>query len=201
MEEKTLYLSLQGCMAVGKTTAAKYVDENCDNIYVSYEEHKNVKRKIEEKNYNIDIYADYIEIQKLWIESSIKRYEKTKMHKYVLMDFGSEDIEFFTYNYPISKGYDWDIENALRDELNELKKYQPYRILFLEADEELIRKRKEKDILIKRASFEHHLTKLLPLKREWFKNKENVDFLDVNNLSGEELGKEVLLWAKKVIKV
>lgn len=32
-----MILSLQGCMAVGKTTAVKYIQENAPYIHISYE--------------------------------------------------------------------------------------------------------------------------------------------------------------------
>lgn len=33
----SVILSLQGCMAAGKTTAARYVENNMKNVFVSYE--------------------------------------------------------------------------------------------------------------------------------------------------------------------
>ena len=37
MEEQLMILSLQGCMAVGKTTAVKYIKANAPYINISYE--------------------------------------------------------------------------------------------------------------------------------------------------------------------
>lgn len=193
------YFSLQGSMAVGKTTAAKYIEKTFPNVHVSYEEHNNVKRKIGERNLNKDNYEDYIEIQKIWIESAVKRYNKNRIFENVLMDFGSEDIEFYTYNYPASMGYDWDIVTPLKDELELLSKHQPDHILFLNADEETIRKRKENDNTVERRSFEHHISKLFPLKKQWFIGKENVTLLDVDRLTMEEMCQKVADWINSKI--
>lgn len=45
------------------------------------------------------------------------------------MDFGAEEIEFYTLNYPITIGQDWEIENALHKELELVRKCMPTRIL------------------------------------------------------------------------
>lgn len=49
------------------------------------------------------------------------------------MDFGAEEIEFHTINYPKAIGKDWDIEEALKDELTSISKCVLARILFLDA--------------------------------------------------------------------
>lgn len=41
-----MVLSLQGCMAVGKTTALNYLRENAPYVNVSYEENSEVVRAI-----------------------------------------------------------------------------------------------------------------------------------------------------------
>lgn len=47
------------------------------------------------------------------------------------LDFGAEEIEFYTLNYPKTIGQEWEIENALQKELEQVRKCMPTRILFL----------------------------------------------------------------------
>lgn len=93
------------------------------------------------------------------------------------MDFGAEEIEFYTLNYPKSIGADWEVENALKKELEEVRKCLPNRILFLDASDDVLREHKQNDSTRSRNFFEHHLTNMMPLKRKWFLDKDNVDVL------------------------
>ena len=70
----------------------------------------------------------------------------------------------------------------------------PVRILFLDASDEVLLRRKENDNTRSRNFFEHYLKYLLPLKRDWFIGRENVDVLNVDDLSAEEVGKKVKEW-------
>lgn len=70
----------------------------------------------------------------------------------------------------------------------------PTRILFLDASEKVLRQHKENDETRSRNFFEHHLKYLLPLKREWFLKKTNVDILCVDDLDVEEVGIKVKEW-------
>ena len=102
------------------------------------------------------------------------------------MDFGAEEIEFYTLNYPKSIGEDWEVENALNKELTEVRSCMPNRILFLDASDDVLRSHKQHDDTRTRNFFEHHLQHLMPLKRKWFLNKENVDWLMIDDLSADE---------------
>lgn len=46
-----------------------------------------------------------------------------------------------------------------------------------------------------RGFFEHSLTALLPLKRAWFAQKDNVDVLQTANMTPEQVGAAALEWA------
>ena len=74
------------------------------------------------------------------------------------------------------------------------------RILFLDASDDTLRRHKENDFTRSRNFFEHHITHLLPLKREWFMSRENVDVLRVDDLSAEEVGLKVKAWADECIR-
>ena len=189
-----MVLSLQGCMAVGKTTAVQYLRENAPYVNISYENNADVIDEIKQRQLDKNIYEDYLEIQKLWLSKEVVRYHKAKDFECSIMDFGAEEIEFYTLNYPKTIGQNWNIENALKKELEQIRECMPTRILFLDASTEVLVRRKENDKSRSRNFFEHHLKYLLPLKRNWFIGKENVDVLNVDNLSADEVGKKVKEW-------
>ena len=62
-----------------------------------------IKRRRLDKNK----YEDYLEIQKLWLNKEVIRYNKAIKYPCSIMDFGAEEIEFYTINYPKSIGVDW----------------------------------------------------------------------------------------------
>lgn len=189
-----MVLSLQGCMAVGKTTAVWYLRENAPYVNISYENNADVIDEIKQRQLDKNIYEDYLEIQKLWLSKEVVRYHKAKDFECSIMDFGAEEIEFYTLNYPKTIGQNWNIENALKKELEQIRECMPTRILFLDASTEVLVRRKQNDKTRSRNFFEHHLKYLLPLKRNWFIGKENVDVLNVDNLSADEVGKKVKEW-------
>lgn len=195
----SIILSVQGCMAAGKTTALRYIEANMPYVKVNYEWDNDIINRVFERKLVKSKLDDYVEIQKLWIEKEVLRYQKAIKHSYTVMDFGAEEIEFHTLNYPRAIGQEWDIEDVMHNDLIELRKCLPYRILFLEASEEVLRRNKDNDNTRRRKSFEYYFSKLMPLKREWFANKTNVDVLNVNNLSPEELGIRTKEWIDNCI--
>lgn len=195
-----MILSLQGCMAVGKTTAVRYLQENAPYIHISYEDNRDVIEEIRRRKLDKNKYPDYLEIQKLWLYHEVVRYQKAVQYPCSIMDFGAEEIEFYTLHYPKSIGKDWEIENALKAELEEVRACLPNRILFLDASEEVLRRHKENDATRSRNFFEQYLKTLLPLKRQWFAQKENVDYLLVDGLSAQEVGERVKQWCDDCIR-
>lgn len=63
-----------------------------------------------------------------------------------------------------------------------------------------LRRRRDGDATRSRTFFEHHLTHLMPLKRVWFEKKPNVDWLNTDGLSAEEVGEQVIAWARACMK-
>ena len=189
-----MILSLQGCMAVGKTTAVQYLQEHAPYVHISYEIYTDVIDEVKRRGLDKTKYEDYLEIQKLWLKKEVHRWEKAKNHACVVMDFGAEEIEFYTLNYPKTIGADWNVENALKKELGEVQKCLPDRVLFLDASDDVLRSHKENDSTRSRNFFEHHLKYFLSLKKEWLGRMENVDFLNVDHLSAEEVGQKVKEW-------
>ena len=90
-----MILSLQGCMAVGKTTAVRYLQENAPYIHISYEDNRDVIEEIRRRKLDKNKYPDYLEIQKLWLHHEVVRYQKAVQYPCSIMDFGAEEIEFY----------------------------------------------------------------------------------------------------------
>lgn len=195
-----MVLSLQGCMAVGKTTAVKYLQEHAPYVNISYEINSDVLDDIKRRKLNKNIYEDYLEIQRLWLNKEIIRYNKAEKFPCSIMDFGAEEIEFYTLHYPSTIGQNWEIETALHKELEAVRNCMPARILFLDASDEVLIKHKMADKTRSREFFEHHLKYFLPLKRKWFLKKDNVDILHVDNLSAVEVGEKVKKWVDSCIQ-
>ena len=191
-------LSLQGCMASGKTTALKFIENNADDIIASYEWDDEIINVLNRHNYDKSVLGDYIEVQRIWIDKEIRRYKKAidMTSNYVVMDFGAEEIEFHTLFWPRTIGQIWDVEKYLHRELEELRKCLPERILFLKASEKKLQCNKSSDSTRQRRYFEYYFNKIMPLKEEWLKELNNVDYLDVDNFSKEQLGEEVLDWVR-----
>ncbi|MGO5499784.1 hypothetical protein ACTQV1_01530 [Paratractidigestivibacter faecalis] len=189
-----MVLSLQGCMAAGKTTALNYLRENAPYVNVSYEENSEVVQAIRNRILEKNKYEDYLEIQRLWLDNEVRRFERVEDLPCTVMDFGVEEIEFHTINFPKAIGNDWDIENALKDELVGVRKCMPARILFLDASDDTLRQRKQSDPNRARSSFEYYLKHLMPLKRTWFSKMSNVDYLLVDNMPRQEVAMRVKQW-------
>ena len=189
-----MVLSLQGCMAAGKTTALNYLRENAPYVNVSYEENSEVVQAIRNRILEKNKYEDYLEIQRLWLDNEVRRFERVEDLPCTVMDFGVEEIEFHIINFPKAIGKDWDIENALKDELVGVRKCMPARILFLDASDDTLRQRKQSDPNRARSSFEYYLKHLMPLKRTWFSKMSNVDYLLVDNMPRQEVAMRVKQW-------
>ena len=192
-----MILSLQGCMAVGKTTAAHFLQARLPQVKVCFEDNAAVLAEVKHRGLDKNCYADYLEIQRLFLQNEVRRWREAQNYPHAIMDFGAEEIEFYTLNYPKSKGLDWDVDairQALAPELAAVRKCMPEQILFLDAREETLRARKSGDATRSRKFFEHYCTSLLPLKREWFRNKENVTFLQTDSLTAEQVGEAALRW-------
>ena len=163
-----MILSLQGCMAVGKTTAVRYLQENAPYVNISYEINTDIIDEVKRRQLDKNKYEDYLQIQKLWLEKEIVRYNKAKDFNCSIMDFGAEEIEFYTLNYPITIGQEWEIENALHEELEQVRKCMPTRILFLDASSEVLLRHKENDkctgyckrFNIYMEEFQHHISRI-----------------------------------------
>ena len=147
-----MILSLQGCMAVGKTTALRHLQITAPYLHVSWEDQRDVIAEVQRRGLDKNRYEHYLEIQRLWLNNEVRRHEE-----------------------------------AVRECL-------PDRALFLDASDETLRAHKAGDPTRGRRFFEQHLQTLLPLRREWFRQRDNVDWLRVDGLSSDEVGERVRRW-------
>lgn len=191
-----MVLSLQGCMAVGKTCAAAYLQSHMPDVFVSFEDNTALIRQIRARGLDKTRYEDYLESQRLWLRHEAERCRQAARFPQAILDYGPEEIEFHTLFYPQTIGQDWPIEAALAPELSLIRRYLPHRILFLEASEPVLRQRKQRDTARQRRSFEQYLTQFMPLKYQWFAQKDNVDFLCTDDLSPEQVGAQAQAWAQ-----
>lgn len=102
-----MILSLQGCMAVGKTTAVNYLLQNAPYIHISYEVNRDIIDEVKHRQLDKNKYDDYLEIPKMWLNKEVVRWHKAIKFPCSVMDFGAEEIEFYTLNYPKSIGVEW----------------------------------------------------------------------------------------------
>ena len=196
---KPVVLSLQGCMATGKTTAVQYLQIQEPRISVSFESNRHVIEEVKRRKLDKNQYEDYLEIQKLWLKNEIARYEEAITHPVSIMDFGAEEIEFYTLNYPKSMGKNWEIASALKSELEAVRACMPARILFLDASEETLRAHKEADSTRSREFFEYYLKHLMPLKKAWVRERKDTDWFCVDGLTAEEVGEQVKKWVSQMV--
>jgi len=75
-----MILSLQGCMAVGKTTAARYLEQHCQQVQVCFEDNAAVLAEIKQRGLNKNNYADYLEIQRLFLRNELRRGQEAKKY-------------------------------------------------------------------------------------------------------------------------
>lgn len=189
-------VSIQGGMASGKTTTARYIGEHLPGVDISYEHPASVLEKVKSFSFSKFVLKDYLQIQRLFIEAEVERYASIKVKDRVIFDLGPEEVEFYTLHFPLSIGMDWDIEHLLAQELSELRKCKLDGILFLDAPSETLRSRKEADKNRGRNSFDHYIIHLHSLKREWFLKAANTTFLNVGGKNAEEVGRGAMKWLK-----
>ncbi|WP_438478508.1 hypothetical protein [Streptococcus pluranimalium] len=194
-----MIISVQGSMAVGKTSVVNYLEQKLPEVFVSHEDIAPVVTKINQLQLDKDNYKDYQMIQALWIDYEISRYEKVADRKVVLMDFGAEEIDFYTRFYPKACGKDWQLSPQLINKLKALETCLPDLVIYLDASESELRQRKQLDKTRRRSFFDFQLDNLLPIKRYWFLAKDNTIVVDTNAKTLEEVSQEVYMIISKYV--
>ena len=148
-----MVLALQGGMAVGKTTAARYVAAHDPAVAVFFEDNSPALSTLQGRGLDKHRFADYCEIQRAFIQQEIDRYDRAAACSCALIDLGPQEIEFYTLFYPASIGKDWPVRQALAAELAALRRCRIDRTLFLQASVSVLQQRKEGDTTRDRGLF------------------------------------------------
>jgi deoxyadenosine/deoxycytidine kinase len=187
----SIIISLQGGMAVGKSTLAYRLQRNLHDTKVILEYPK--KRPA-----GLDMFKenDFYQIQRYFIQLEIERYRNLPPGN-VIIDLGPEEIEFYTLFFPQSIGQDWKVAEALHNELSALRECRLDGIFYLDASPKILSSRKEGDPERKRGFFDNYLKYLHPFKKPWFAKLKNTTFIDVDQLTPEELEQWTLDWLKR----
>ena len=195
-----MVLALQGGMAVGKTTAARYVAAHAPDVTVFFEDNTPALAALRGRGLDKHQFEDYCEIQRAFIQQEIDRYARAAACPCALLDLGPQEIEFYTLHYPASIGQDWPVEQALAPELAALSQCRIDRTLFLQASIPVLRQRKAGDVTRDRGFFEHTVQHLLPAKERWFAAQPRVDFLPTDNQTQPQTAAAVLAWVQQCRK-
>lgn len=190
-------VSLQGGMASGKTTTARYIREHMPEVTVSFENSALVLAEVVAAGLSKFVLDDFIQIQKMYIEAEIERYFSLLGKDRVVLDLGPEEIEFYTLYFPQSIGMDWDMERLLHPELSDLRRCRLDGILFLDARNETLRRRAEADPSRRRNSFVHYMNHMHRNKKEWFLQSLITTFLQVDGRTADEVGASAVKWLKE----
>ena len=182
-----MVLALQGGMAVGKTTAARYVAAHAPDVTVFLEDNSPALAALRGRGLDKQRFADYCEIQRAFIQQEIDRYARAAACPCALVDLGPQEIEFYTLHYPSSIGQDWPVEQVLAPELAALR----------QASAPVLRRRKEVDTGRERGFFEHTVRHLLPAKEQWFAAQPRVDFLQTDDLTQPRTAAAVFAWVQQ----
>jgi len=191
-----LVLSLQGGMACGKTTAGRCAASRASWLSFFPEDNREAARLVREHGWDKRRFEDYIQIQRVYISRELERIGKARSLPCALLDYGPEELLFYTLHYPAAIGESWPVEEALEPELSGLRRNMPDYILFLQASPEVLQARREADGSRDRGFFDFSTEKLLPAKEKWLASMPNVSFLPTDRLSPEETGQAVLEWAE-----
>ena len=195
-----MVLALQGGMAVGKTTAARYVAAHAPDVTIFFEDNAPALAALRGRGLDKHQFADYCEIQRAFIQQELDRYARAAACPCALLDLGPQEIEFYTLHYPASIGQDWPVEQALAPELAALRQCRMDRTLFLQASIPVLRQRKAGDATRDRGFFEHTVQYLLPAKERWFAAQPRVDFLPTDDQTQPQTAAAVLAWVQQCRK-
>lgn len=188
-------LALQGGMAVGKTTAARYLAAR--GVPVFLEDISAPAAQCRLLGLDKRSRKGYIEIQRLFIAHEIARWQAASRYPVAVLDLGPEEIEFYTLHYPASIGQDWPVAEDLAPELAALRRCRVDRTLFLDASPAVLEARCRADATRDRGFFAHSTRCLLPAKRAWFAAREDVDFLATDGLPAAEVCRRALDWVRR----
>lgn len=89
-----MVLALQGGMAVGKTTAARYVAAHDPAVAVFFEDNSPALSTLQGRGLDKHRFADYCEIQRAFIQQEIDRYDRAAACSCALIDLARRKSSF-----------------------------------------------------------------------------------------------------------
>lgn len=180
-----MIIALEGARAVGKTTLLKNIRavDNSIKVFHGY--------KYRGKNFDLNNVEGFCANQLIYIRQKLEQYATVNDAETNLITRGTEDIIFYTLNYPRIMGYDWNVELRLDTWISRLKAKKSDAIIYLDATDEIILERNYNDTR-NRPDLENWLTLWHDEMRHWFSSYNNCVFVDTSQLIAEEVADKVL---------
>src|SRR5699024_12646706 len=104
---RPLVLALQGGMAVGKTSAARWLAAHDPALHVCLEDNAAVLAEVRRRGLDKTRLPDYLAIQRLWIGQEVRRWQAAQAYPCTVLDCGAEVIEFFPLHDPSYNRRHW----------------------------------------------------------------------------------------------
>lgn len=184
-----LIFSLSGCKAVGKSTLINGICQHMPKIIIRE------GFRYFETGYDMTIEEEYYEHEKLYFNREIEEYHQFKNQDApALLVRGPEDMEFYGLHYLKLNNYNWDIETALKKELNELRACRSDHLLYLDASIDTIIRRKGGHVTKVRANMESWLRDWQPNLEPFIKSLPATTILNTDNMTAEMVLKWSLNW-------
>src|SRR5699024_12371231 len=86
---RPLVLALQGGMAVGKTSAARWLAAHDPALHVCLEDNAAVLAEVRRRGLDKTRLPDYLAIQRLWIGPEVRRWQAAPAYPCTALDFGA----------------------------------------------------------------------------------------------------------------
>lgn len=186
-----MIIALEGARAVGKTTLLDNIRkvDNSIKVFHGY--------KYRGKNFDLNSVEGFCANQLIYIRQKLEQYATVDDAETNLITRGTEDIIFYTLNYPRIMGCDWNVELRLDVWISKLKAKKSDAIIYLDATDEIILKRNDNDTR-NRSDLENWLTLWQDEMRHWFSSCNNCVFVDTSQLTATEVADEVFELIKKI---
>lgn len=185
-----LIIEINGYKAVGKSTLISGLRKRFpDAIF------REGFRKIK-MGFNLENENEYYENERFYIQreiEEIRSYQKT--NKLVILLRGPEECVFFAEKSPELKfNKKWDVNKHLGTELKKLKELHADGILWLEADEEILQLRKEKDKTKPRNNMEKWNKTWRPHLKNYIMSFPYTEQLNTNYMSAVDVLEWTVDW-------
>lgn len=179
-----MIIALEGPRAVGKTTLLNNLSKTNPSIKIFH------GYKYHGKHFELSKVDDFCANQLIYIRQKLEQYETLANNDINLITCGTEDIIFYTLNYPRIMGHDWTVETELHSWILSLQEKKSDAIIYLDATDEVILSRNRNDTR-DRFNLENWLALWKDKMRCWFLSYRNCLYIDTSRLKAEEVAKKV----------